>query len=156
MDTKEKAVFITATKICSWGGGPGSCCSCGSTFEPDVVYEEGKPISYWVSMCWTEHGKPTPDDFCWGCASLFMVGDYRGGATAYQLDLPEFADAVYRAARNLKRHALNPQESDHPALAVELIDRRLEEVHKLEAARVVTGRTFDLECRDPYNYRLVW
>jgi hypothetical protein len=148
-------IFLTATKLHCWP--PNSlmrCASCGGTFNPDVVMEDGHDTGYWVSMVWSDPNSsaPTPSDFCWGCASLFMGGGYRGASHDYEVDLGEFAAAVRRVVRSEKHAALNPQESDCPALAVGLIDHRLEQMRKLEAAQVVCEATFDAECRVGWPY----
>jgi hypothetical protein len=122
-----------------------------------VVREDGQDFAYWVGMVWSEKhsSAPVPSDFCWGCASLFMAGDYRGASREYRVDLKEFGAAVQRVAQRYRHDALNPQESDYPGDAVELIDYRLEAVRKLAAAHVVDPRTFDNECRVgwPYKYQ---
>jgi hypothetical protein len=152
---EAKTIFVTATKTCRWPPPKEiRCASCGSTFKPDVVVEDGHDTGYWVSMSWSDStsSSPSPDVFCWGCASLFMSGDYRGASHDYELNLEKFASAVSRVVRRERRSALNPQESPYPGPAVEFIDHRLGNMDKLEAAHVVRPATFYKECRVGWPY----
>ncbi len=157
MSVREEDVFVAACKTCCWPAPQWKRCdSCGADFEPDVVLEDvgvgtDKAVGYWVESTWSASGVQNHCVFCWGCAGLFMSGDYRGASHDYEVDLEEFAAAIQRVARRERHAALNPQESDYPTAAVELIDFRLEQARRLESAYVVDRKTFDRECREVWS-----
>ncbi len=155
---REESIFVTAVKLNRWPPPEAiRCASCGSAFKPDVVLEDfgggqgDKAVGHWVSLTWSyPSSRFVAGGFCWGCASLFMNGNYRGASHDYEVDLEEFAATIQRVVRKRRHEAFNPQESDYPGLGVELIDDHLEEVRRLEAAHVVSRRTFDCECRTDF------
>jgi hypothetical protein len=154
MATDQQTIFVAPTKVLTWSPWREMrCASCGGAFAPDVVDEDGKKILYWVGFMWSKSsGAFSPSEFCWGCASLFMRGDYRGAAHDYEVDLQEFGAAIQRVVRRERHRANNPQESDYPGVAVELIDYILQQAGQLEAAHVVSPDTFNRECRVGWPY----
>ncbi len=147
MDNEMRNIFVAATKICSWPAPRWDvCASCGADFEPDVVLEDEGPVGHWVGFMWSESkGSFSPSAFCWGCAGLFMTGEYRGADNDYEVDLGEFADAIRRVVRRERHRANNPQDSDNPALILRLRDYILRKASKLEEAYVVDRAVFNRE-----------
>ncbi len=155
MENEMQDIFVAATKIHTWSKQRWgvSCASCGAGFDPDVVLEAGKPVGHWVGFMWSESsGCFSPSNFCWGCAGLFMTGEYRGADNDYEVDLGEFADAIRRVVRRERHRANNPQDSDYPVLMLKLRDNLLREASRLEEAHVVDHRVFNRECRVGWPY----